>query len=151
MRLTRVAGVLVLGTAAAFAQISSARLAGEWTRSHAAPSGERLSVRFFPDGRYKLGWALQSSVENCSSRVFGYKAGRYQLEGTALTMQDQSSTLSSQDTCHAEWNYEKHAPLAKSTYQLRLATSKSGPMLIMRGPDGKETAYARETGKPSLN
>ncbi len=139
---------------------TSSDLIGEWSKSrisnvdfvnpstgsHADPSGERLNVRFFPDGHYRLGWLLQSSLYNCTSTVFGDKTGMYQIQGDALTMKDTGSVLTSRDTCHREWNYEKHPPLAQSTYQWRLGRTKYGSVLILRGPDGKETVYARENG-----
>lgn len=135
-------------------------LIGEWSKSnvstidfvnpstgaHADPSGERLNVRFFPDGHYRLGWLLQSSLYNCTSTVFGLKNGMYSVDAGGLTMKDTDSVLTSKDTCHREWNYEKHPPLRQSTYQWRFGRTKYGPVLILRGPDGKETVYARETG-----
>jgi hypothetical protein len=160
------AGVaLVVGAFSLWAQSPEAALIGEWGKSrvstldfvnpgtgaHADPSGERLNVRFFPDGTYKLGWLRQSSLYSCSSRVFGYKVGAYQVSGSQITMQDRSSTLTSRDTCHPEWNYEKHPPLARSVYQWRLERTRFGLALVMRGTDGKETVYLRETGRPLLN
>jgi len=138
----------------------AADLIGEWSKStvsnidfvnpstgsHADPSGERLNVRFFPDGHYKLGWLLQSSLYSCTSTVFGLKNGVYSVDGGALTMKDADSVLTSKDTCHREWNYEKHPPLRQSTYQWRFGRTRYGLVLILRGPDGKETIYARETG-----
>lgn len=135
-----------------------AAVVGEWTKghvssvdfmnpntgSHAAPSGERLNVRFFPDGHYKLGWLLQSSLYSCTSTVYGEKTGMYEVHGNALTMKDTASVLTSRDNCHREWNYEKHPPLAQTTYQWRLGQTQYGLALVMRGPDGKDTVYARE-------
>jgi len=108
-----------------------ADLIGEWSKSnvstidfvnpntgaHGDPSGERFNVRFFSDGHYKLGWLLQSSLYSCTSTVFGLKNGRYTAEGNTLRMNDIDSVLTSKDTCHREWNYEKHPPLRHSTYQ----------------------------------
>ncbi len=142
---------------------SPADLVGEWSKSHvstidfvnpgtgshADPSGERLNVRFFPDGTYKLGWLLQSSLYGCTSTVFGLKSGSYAVQGSALTMKDAASVLTSKDNCHREWNYEKHPALLQSTYQWRLGRTKYGQVLILRAADGKETVYARESG-PSL-
>src|ERR1043166_4724441 len=81
---------------------TAADLIGEWSKSHvstvdfvdpstgahANPSGERLNVRFFADGAYKLGWLLQSSLYNCTSTVFGEKTGAYQIQGNAISMKD---------------------------------------------------------------
>lgn len=144
--------------------VTEADLVGEWYKSkmstidfvdpatgaHANPSGERLNVRFSRDGTFKLGWLLQSSLYNCSSTVFGYKVGTYSLVNSSVTIDIKTNTLTSKDTCHPRWNYEKHPPLITSTYGLHLGRSKYGPVLIMRGSDGKDTVYFRETGKPLL-
>jgi hypothetical protein len=152
-------------TIAPLSNHSPADLIGEWSKSristvdfvnpntgsHADPSGERLNVRFFPDGHYKLGWLLQSSLYSCSSSVFGLKTGVYAVQGNAITMKDTDSVLTSRDTCHREWNYEKHPPLRESTYQWRLGQTKYGLVLILHGLDGKDTVYARETGPGLLS
>ncbi len=116
------------------------------TGSHADPSGERLNVRFFPDGHYKLGWLLQSSLYNCTSSVFGEKTGQFEIRENKITMKDTESTLTSRDNCHRQWNYQKHPPLLQSTYEWRLGRTKYGTVLIMRGPDGKDTVYERQAG-----
>jgi hypothetical protein len=45
-------------------KMSSVDFVDRSTGAHASPSGERLNVHFFPDGTYKLGWLLQSSLYN---------------------------------------------------------------------------------------
>jgi hypothetical protein len=132
-------------------KVSSIDFVNRSTGAHSDPSGERLHVRFFPDGHYKLGWLLQSSLYNCTSSVYGEKVGIYQVRGDALSMKDTTSVLTSRDNCHPHWNYEKHPPLAETTYQLRFGQSKYGVVLLMRGPDGKETMYSRESGPGLLS
>ncbi|HYY95138.1 MAG TPA: hypothetical protein VE713_11530 [Pyrinomonadaceae bacterium] len=128
----------------------ASELLGEWSQSevsatdfvnpstgaHADPSGERLNFRLFPDGTYKIGWMLQSSLYGCTSQVFAYRTGTY--------------TLTSKDNCHAEWNYEKHPPLGKMAYRWQMGETKYGPGLILLGSDGKRRAFVRETGKGLL-
>lgn len=63
-------------------------------------------------------------------------------------MENQSSTLTSRDTCHPEypeWNYEQHPHLAKTTYEWRMGRTKYGLGVVMRGPDGRDTVYAKES------
>lgn len=132
-------------------RVSSVDFVNPGTGSHASPSGERLNVRFFQDGRYRLGWLLQSSLYSCTSTVYGEKNGVYQVHGGALTMKDTASVLTSKDNCHREWNYEKHPPLAETTYEWRLGRTKYGLVLVMKGPDGKDTIYMREKEPGLLN
>jgi hypothetical protein len=139
-------------------------LAGEWylshvssieyvnpnTGSHSGPSGERLVFRFYPDGQYKSGYLVQSSLYGCTMTVFGYKTGSYIIDGNRLTFTEKSYSLTSKDNCHAAWNYEKHPPLQQRTYRWRLARNQYGPVLVLTGADGKDAFYARETGKGVL-
>jgi hypothetical protein len=162
---------LIFGACCATAQLQTqpgppnpADLIGEWyqsnvstidfvnsnTGAHTAPSGDRLNVRFFPDGTYKMGWLLQSSLYGCTSTVFGYKVGVYALDGTALRMQERSYSLTSKDNCHPEWNYEKHPPLKSGTVQVRMARTKYGPAIVWH-EGGGDSVYFRETGRSLLN
>jgi hypothetical protein len=142
----------------------ASELLGEWSQSevstvdfvnpstgaHADPSGERLNFRLFPDGTYKIGWMLQSSLYGCTSQVFAYRTGTYTLDGETLTFTDKTYTLTSKDNCHAEWNYEKHPPLGKMAYRWQMGETKYGPGLILLGSDGKRRAFVREPGKGLL-
>lgn len=142
----------------------ASELLGEWSQSevstldfvnpstgaHADPSGERLNFRLFPDGAYKIGWMLQSSLYGCTSQVFAYRTGVYTLDGETLTFTDKTYTLTSKDNCHSEWNYEKHPPLGKMAYRWQMGETKYGPGLILLGSDGKRRAFVRERGKGLL-
>ena len=131
-------------------RMSSVDFVNPSTGAHADPSGERTDIRFFPDGTYKLGWLLQSSLYNCSSRVFGYKTGVYAVDGSTLTVDVRTSTLTSRDTCHPEWNYEKKTPTTKATYQWRMQQTRSGLALLIRDASGKEEVYLKQSGTPLL-
>lgn len=144
--------------------VTQADLAGEWYKSsmstvdyvnrstgaHSAPSGERLNIKFSPDGGYKLGFLLQSSLYGCSTTIFGYQVGSYTFADSIVNIDVKTNTMTSKDTCHAEWNYQKQVPVSKSVYQVRLGQSEYGPVLILRSPNGKDEVYARQTGKSLL-
>jgi hypothetical protein len=139
-------------------------LVGEWSQSEMSnveftnpntgsfsdPSGERTNVRFFPDGSYRLGWLKQSSLYGCTMRLFGYKTGVYTLDGSGLEMQDQEASLTSSDNCRPQWNYKKPVPLKSFRYEMHLGRTKSGVVLVLRRPDGKDEVYKRETGTSLL-
>jgi len=145
----------------ASAQTVNDYIVGEWYLSHASsiqyvkpstgsyssPSGERLAFRFYPDGHYKSGYLVQSSLYGCTMTVFGYKTGSYSIDGDRLTFTEKSYSLTSKDNCHAEWNYEKHPPLQQRASRWRLVRNQYGPILVLTGADGKDAFYARETGK----
>jgi hypothetical protein len=152
------------GALVAEGQTANDYLAGEWflshvssiqyvnpgTGSYADPSGERLVFRFDPDGHYKSGYFVQSSLYGCTMTIFGYRTGSYTIDGDRLTFTEKTYSLTSKDNCHAEWNYEKHPPLQQRSFRWRLARNQYGPVLVLTGSDGKEAFYARETGKGVL-
>lgn len=139
-------------------------LLGEWTRSdvstinfvnpntgsYSDPSGERTAYPFYPDGTYKLGWLKQSALYGCTSSIFGYTTGVYQVQGSTLIMQAQSTTLTSRDNCHPQWNYDKTLPNKRFVTQWRLGRTKYGLVLIFHDTDGKENVFAKEQGKGLL-
>lgn len=134
-----------------------AELVGEWgnsntsmidfvnpnTGAHAAPSGDHVSFRFTADGGYTEGGLIQSSLYNCTMRVFGYKTGAIAVEGVVMTIRETEYVLTSQDNCHAEWNYEKHPPLGTHRYQWRIEQDQNGDKLILTGTDNRPVAYYR--------
>ncbi len=140
---------------------TTADLAGVWSRSsfstvdfvnrntgsHAEPSGEHVEMKFSPDGAYTVGYLMQSSLYNCTTHVFGEKKGVYKVSNTTLAMEDREYVLRSQDNCHASWNYEKHPPLRKYSYQWSLARTQQGIALVLRGPGGNPEVYLREPAK----
>jgi hypothetical protein len=142
--------------------VASEQLLGEWSKSHMStenfvnpsaaaheePSGEKLNIRFYPDGSYKVGWLLQSCLNSCTRSIYGYRTGDYTLHGSTLTLEDKSYTLTSIDTCHKEWNYQKHPAPAKPSYELQMGrSSKCGTVLIMRSANGMDVVYCKENGK----
>lgn len=153
------ASVIALGMIAVAGEGSAGlqpELAGEWSSSHgstigyvnpntgsyAAPNGDRMHYRFFPDGRYIEAGLMQSSLYGCTMTVSGYKTGVYTVQDSKLTLDEKTYTFTSQDTCRREWNYVKHPPVSKQTYQWRLDQGQGGPKLVMTS-EGKSFAYAR--------
>jgi hypothetical protein len=125
-------------------QVSTIDFVNRSTGVHAGPSEESLNVRFEADGTFKLGWLLQSTLSNCSSRVLGDQRGEFTLADSTIDLEVTSNTLIRTDSCHPEGNSETHPGLGRSSYHLQLGRMKHGVVLIMRGPTGKEEVYARD-------
>ncbi len=77
------------------------------------------------------------------------KTGVYTVEGSTLTMQDKTYTLKTGDTCHPEWNAEKHPPLHRVVVQWGLGQTEYGPALITSKPGGRDV-WIKEKGKGML-
>jgi hypothetical protein len=135
-------------------------LIGEWVwtvgtggtpRGEQSPSGERQSIRFFPDGTYKLGDFMQASHDaRCTSAIFGLKAGVYRINGSTLELEEKSNTVTSNDNCRPDWNYTKNQPVTPRTV-LQAAMGRGqfrGPVLILKGP--KMTRMFARVATPTL-
>jgi hypothetical protein len=154
----------VAGQVQVVGPVTPANLVGEWYKSkistidfvnpktggHASPSGDRLNVRFNADGTFKMGELIQSSLYSCTTSVFGYRIGTYQISNSTIDIRISSNTLTSKDNCHPQWNYEKHLSLGRTVYRAQLGRSQYGPVLILTNPQGKQEIYAREKGEGVL-
>jgi hypothetical protein len=65
-------------------------------------------------------------------------------------MKDTASVLTSKDNCHRKWNM-KSTPVGRDHLRLGLGRSKYSPVVVMKGPDGKDTVCMREKEPGLLN
>ena len=102
---------------------------GAWS----APSGEGNAWTFAADGRYTHAQILQSSFYGCTSRVFAYAAGTFTVTGGEVRIAATQGYMKSEDTCRADWNYEKRFDVAAGAPAYTLAAAEDGrPTLTLR-------------------
>lgn len=113
------------------------------TGSYAAPSGDWFDYDFHADGTYTGAALMQSSMYNCTMKVFGYSTGLYRIEGANLILTQKTHSLTSQDNCNKQYNYEKTLPLQTEAYQWRIEPGQYGLVLTLVYADGKRSLFHR--------
>jgi hypothetical protein len=94
--------------------------------SYAAPSGEWMGYTFKPDGSYEKTFLIQSSLYNCTMKVFWYEAGSANYQGQVVSLNPSQYSMTSEDNCNAENNYEKNLPLEPSSVTWQFGTDDYG-------------------------
>jgi hypothetical protein len=94
--------------------------------SYAAPSGEWMGYTFKPDGSYEKTFLIQSSLYNCTMKVFWYETGIASYQGLVVSLAPSSNSMTSEDNCSAENNYEKTLPLESSNVSWQFGTDDYG-------------------------
>lgn len=127
-------------------------LVGEWTTGSvstiqyrdratgvsAPPSGNRMTFRFFADGRYEQSGLLQFSMSNCTNSYFLSMTGNYTLTGDVLYMVPVDGTFDSKGNCGGGES-RKRANKVPTEVRVRM----QGAEMVMIDRDGKSSTYRR--------
>lgn len=98
--------------------------------SYAAPSGEWMTYTFKPDRTYEKSYLIQSSLYNCTMKVFWFETGTSSYQGNVVSLAPNSNSMTSEDNCNAENNYEKTLPLEPSSVMWQFGTDDFGLVVL---------------------
>jgi hypothetical protein len=118
--------------------------------SFSAPSGFILAWQFTADGHYAFDDFNQSSLYSCTTAVLGHETGTVDFTGDAFTVTAASATITSQDNCHAEYNYEKPwenrlGGPRQFQWSFESDPSSGRSAFVATGPDGQTIPYYQPT------
>ena len=108
---------------------------GGWS----SPSGNGDMWQFSADGTFAHAQLVQSSLYNCTSRVFYYDTGTVTVSGTRAVLHSNGATITSQDNCHAEWNYERAATGTSGGVDYVLGAEDGHATLTLQWTNGVQT------------
>ena len=136
---------------------------GEWIESHVSgsmrsngvnwstPNGEKVIIRFYPDGTYKSIYHVQSSMSiNCAMIVDIFSNGVYSVGENTLNLHEKYNHTSSKDSCVARYNYERDNQPKNYAYPAYIEPSENGTRLVLTMNDGKHHFYLN-TGKSFID
>lgn len=111
--------------------------------SYGAPNSSQFRYQFYSDGSYEHAALLQSSLYNCTMKVFGYERGTVVFTSSTVTVYPLEATLRSEDNCVAENNYEKPGDKSVVQYTWRMGTDPvdGATTLILTWPNGFEEVF----------
>lgn len=123
---------------------SSLNYVNKLTGSIAPPSGAVANYKFNPDGTYEESGFLQSTAYSCTTKLFFYRTGKFNLEGSHIVLDETTSKMRSEDNCRKQWNYEKKNELKRNSLEWRLDTEDGAPRLTIKGATGQPVVYRRK-------
>jgi hypothetical protein len=114
-------------------------ITGGW----ADTSGTGSSYTFKADGTFEFAFLETSSLYSCTMRILGYRAGPAVADSTvpALVLRDATHVLHSEDTCVAEWNYDKELELGFEVLYWQRGSDEYGELLWLRRLDTDWSAF----------
>jgi hypothetical protein len=135
-----------------------ANLVGEWharrgsgssffnpnTGSYGAPNATIDSYKFFADGSYEHAILMQSSLYNCTIRIFGRETGSANVDGDTLTITPGPGTLEYNDNCRPNLNSKKVTHMEGDRWQWHLDRDEYGTKLCVRDQKGASACYYRQ-------
>jgi hypothetical protein len=118
--------------------------------SFSAPSGYILAWQFTADGHYAFDDFNQSSLYSCTTAVLGHETGTIDFSADSFTATAATATITSQDNCHAEYNYQKpweNRLGGPRQFQWSLESDASSGRIafVVKGPDGQTIPYLQPT------
>jgi hypothetical protein len=113
------------------------------TGSYSDPSGTQVQYKFLPQGRYEYSALTTQSMYSCTTRLLTFKTGVVIYRGDELTFVPQTSKFTSQNTCNAQYNYEKPASTDRETYRWRIERDEYGQKMCLQSDKVNGCAYRR--------
>ena len=106
-------------------------------------NGSTFKYVFTADGRFEFVGLLQSTMYGCTTSLFNDKKGRYETDGSTLTLIPSRNFWRQQNGCAPNSTKEREYTLERETFRLRTKTDEYGKQFVCLSNDKGETCYRR--------
>ncbi|HVF42905.1 MAG TPA: hypothetical protein VM936_07845 [Pyrinomonadaceae bacterium] len=106
-------------------------------------NGSTFKYVFTPDGRFEFVGLLQSTMYGCTTTLFNEKKGRFETDGSTLTLIPSRNFWRQQNGCAPNSTKEREYTLERETFRLRTKTDEYGKQFVCLANDKGETCYRR--------
>jgi hypothetical protein len=114
------------------------------TGSTTPSNGSTFKYVFTADGRFEFIGMMQSTMYGCTTSLFNDKRGRYEINGTKLTLVPSKNFWRQQNSCAPNSTKERDYTLERETLEFRTKTDEYGKLFICLANAKGETCYRRE-------
>ena len=133
-------------------------LTGTWATGGMSTMGDRNTVTgattpsngstfkyvFTADGRFQFVGLMQSTMYGCTTTLFNEKEGRFEADGSSLTLIPSRNFWRQQNGCAPNSTKEREYTLERETFRLRTKTDEYGKQYVCLANAKGETCYRRE-------
>jgi hypothetical protein len=137
---------------------SSGGIVGTWTNGTVSSISEKnlstgmISSRggstfkyvFNSNGTFEFIGLMNSTMYGCTTSLFNDKRGRYEINGSGVTLIPNKNFWRKQNSCAPNSNSEQNYKLDRETFELSTKTDEYGKFLICLADAKGETCYRRE-------
>jgi hypothetical protein len=106
-------------------------------------NGSTFKYVFTADGRFEFVGLLQSTMYGCTTTLFNEKKGRFETDGSTLTLIPSRNFWRQQNGCAPNSTKEREYTLERETFRLRTKTDEYGKQFVCLANDKGETCYRR--------
>ncbi|HKG14898.1 MAG TPA: hypothetical protein VKB12_16345 [Pyrinomonadaceae bacterium] len=106
-------------------------------------NGSTFKYVFTADGRFEFVGLLQSTMYGCTTTLFNDKKGRFETDGSTLTLIPSRNFWRQQNGCAPNSTKEREYTLERETFRLRTKTDEYGKQFVCLTNDKGETCYRR--------
>lgn len=106
-------------------------------------NGNTMKYEFRSDGRFTFVGYLQSTMYGCTTALFNDMQGRYEFDGTSITLIPSKNFWRNTYSCSPSSNKERNYKLDRQSYGVRTKTDEYGKFFICLANDKGETCYRR--------
>ncbi len=106
-------------------------------------NGSTFKYVFTSDGRFESIGLMQSTVYGCTTSLFNDKRGRFEVEGSRITLIPSKNFWRNTYSCSPNSNKERDYTLERETYEWRTKTDEYGKLFICLANAKGESCYRR--------
>ena len=118
------------------------------TGSSDTGGGNRFGYVINADGTYVQLGIAKAGLYGCSTVIFNYQPGTYEVSGSTITLMPSEDYLSYKDSCNPHTNSEKSRPPVKKVFEYHIKTNEDdGREYFCINAEGGESCYARAESK----
>ena len=114
------------------------------TGSSTPANGSSFSYKFKPNGTFEFAGLMNSTMYNCTTSLFNYKAGVAKVEGNELKLIPSKDNWKNQFSCYPNKNSEKEGKMEEETYTWEIKQDGDREMLCLTGSSGNESCFQKE-------
>lgn len=114
------------------------------TGSTTPANGSTFSYRFYEDGRYEFTGYMQSTMYNCTTKLFNQIRGVFEVDGSQITLTQKSSNWQNENTCSPSSKKEKAGELKQERFTWRIKTEGNRESFCITYPNGEENCFQKE-------
>jgi hypothetical protein len=103
-----------------------------------------VAYTFYPDGTWQFGFLTTSQLYGCAMKILVFRQGVLAAVDEAARIADldtQLAQMHSEDTCVAEYNYDRELPPDDETLIWTRTTDEYGDALLLRSPTTEVTVF----------
>lgn len=110
-------------------------------------NGNTQKYQFTADGRFTFTGYLQSTMYGCTTALFNDKQGKYEINGSEITLIPAKNFWRNTNSCSPSSTKERNYTLERESFEVSPKTDEYGKRFICLSNAKGQTCYRREESR----